>query len=354
MQDDEDSELMGAGVDLAMSLSGVLVIVVFFALAQFSASNARRAHSAEPPSIDPKEFARVQDEVSALQHALQGARWQRANAETRIARARRDIFDLRSANGQLQATVISGEQQRQLLRQQIKEKEDRASQAQPPQARPARPSIPDQDRVVLMPSRGKSPYAQNGYDLTDFGVSALVSGLQSKRKEFEDLGANTLLIEGFASAEPDRATDVKSMWNLPAYRVFECNRESIQQVKDCREYFSFDRNLDLAFRRAQVVWAYLVFQRAMPRWCLTIVTHGRNRSRTLESQVGRLASEAQIRAWDLRWPDYTGSGTQTTQTPLIPPDDSRLSEERKVEIRAIFDPNSLCKAADLATALDRL
>jgi hypothetical protein len=215
------------------------------------------------------------------------------------------------------------------------------------------PKVLDDSYVVLKPSEGRSPYQQNGYDLSDVGISQLIDGLRNKRQEFIESGANTLLVEGFASAEPDRATDVRQLWGLPAYRILECNREDVRNKKECREHFTFDRNLDLAFRRARRVWENLVFLKGFPRWCATIVTHGRNRSLTLEEQVGKLAGEERIRDWDAKWPSPEGPLEGSAAAPMSS-QDSRLVTERKVEIRAINDPNSRCRPDDLATALKTL
>lgn len=285
----------------------------------------------------------AQSQIQVTAEKLSEAQKEKKRLERKIEEQAQGIARLERELAQ--AKVVIGEQ-----RARIEELESRV--------RPVPPSASDSDRVVLKPSRGRSPYEQNGYDLSDSGISDLINGLRSKRDEFIRSGANTLLVEGSASAEPDRTTDVRTFWDMAAYRVVECNRESIKETKDCREHFTFDRNLDLAFRRARRVWEYLVFRKGLPRWCATIVTHGRNRSVTLENQVGRLAGEVEIRGWDLRWPDNrdeSSTATATTNaTPPMSPNDPRLIEERKVEIRAISDPNSLCQPSDLATALQRL
>lgn len=193
-----------------------------------------------------------------------------------------------------------------------------------------------EDFVPLTPSEGHSPFQKNGYELTQSGVRDLINGLKSKRNDFVRSGANTLLIEGFASADPSAGASPT------------CQAEAGGDPDTCWQSAS-DRNLDLAFARARQVWQELVFAQAMPRWCTTVVVHGRNRSRILRTTVaqwagdapGSLPSEEKIREWD-------------HSVIVVDADDPRLAAERKVEIRAIHDPRALCNTTELAAALDRL
>jgi flagellar motor protein MotB len=93
VQDTEDGELMGAGVDLAMSLSGVLVIVVFFALAQFWASSARQARSREPVN---SEVTRLRGQVSEIAKRLDE---EKKNAD----KVRADLASSQATSGGRQA-----------------------------------------------------------------------------------------------------------------------------------------------------------------------------------------------------------------------------------------------------------
>jgi flagellar motor protein MotB len=104
--EDGDGDLMGPGVDLAMSLSGVLIIVVVIIAQLWLAQNSHEPPPATPPAthaeVDPLrraegEIGRLQNLVSGMQDELAQAKNDANTQGVAADTARTDIRSLRRA-----------------------------------------------------------------------------------------------------------------------------------------------------------------------------------------------------------------------------------------------------------------
>ncbi len=319
--------------------------------ARLLAADAERQQSGVEERSKTETLAQLKKRVGELEAALsQNADGRKAledkvllaDAERNFVAAageasKRRADDLNGQVDQLTAAVSRLEAENSNLRTKLTEIKTRS---------------PDASLVVLQSGGESGLFDKSSSDLTLKGKQTVVDTLTAKLQKLAFGDLNTLMIEGFASAEPLWTSFPKrsrpEMPELQEYAVLECDNKGELDKKNCSLEYSPDRNLDLSFRRAREVWTFLV-SKSVPRWCMAITAYGRNRSQLLRSEAG--ANEAAIAHWDQRW---FSEVTDPAQRPPSPVSETRLAGERKVVVRAINDPSSKCTPAELEGALRRL